>query len=184
MVKKISLAIVINLLIFLLAHSSLFAEEESNEINIINTIGTSVSWGRKYFFDAPRFKDSDVQELLNVAIEEKLKTYGIQIIEGGAEIKFVLNYTLLLGETATKADIEELYEQFPELKEDSEALEKIERGKLLISIRDRDTNKPIWKNSVEGFANLDMPKEVRQKRVNSAVDQVFESFPAELQSTH
>ena len=170
---QITLLTVITILINLLALNHLYAEETE----IRNISGSTLSWGRKYFFDAPSFRNSNVQELLDEAISRKLKSYDIQLAEGNTNSKYVLAYTVLLGDTASQADIKDLYAQEPELKEISEESSNYEQGKLLISIRDRETHKPIWKNSVEGFANLDMANELREQRVRAIVDQAFATFP-------
>ena len=172
---QIILTIVITILISILAQNHLYAEETE----IKNISSSSLTWGRKYFFDAPRYRDSTVQKQLDEAISQKLKTYGINLSEGNTNSKYVLNYTILLGNTASKSDIEDLYAEKPELREDSDSPSNIEHGKLLISIRDRDTYKPIWKNSIKGLAHLDMSKEKRQQLIINIVNQAFENFPIE-----
>ncbi len=173
---RITLLTAITLFVSAFVPAPLFAEE--TELSNIKTAG--VSWGRKYFFDAPRFRDSTVQKQLDEAISQKLKTYGINLSEGNANSKYVLNYTILLGDTASQSDIEELYAEEPELKENEEQATDVEQGKLLISIRDRKTYKPIWKNTVEDLAILEMTDdEIRQQRVKTLVDQAFATFPVE-----
>jgi len=159
----------------LIAQNHLNAEETETETEKIDL--STISWGRKYFFDAPRFKDDNIQELLDAAIEEKFKTYGIKITEGNSSSKYVLNYTLVLEESVSQEEIEELYIQEPELKDSSDGEINIEQGEFLISIRDRDTRAAIWKNNVEGLASLEMPDEIRQKRVKTIIDQAFMTFP-------
>ena len=160
-----------------LSHQKVVHSEETR-LSEIKQAG--VSWGRKYFFDAPRYKDSTVQDQLDEAISEKLKTYGIDLDQGNANTRYVLNYTILLGDTASKSDIEDLYAEEPELKESEDQATNIEEGKLLISIRDRETYKPIWKNEVEGLAILEMTDDkIRQQRVKTIVDQAFATFPVE-----
>ncbi len=157
-----------------LSHQKVVHSEET-ELSNIKQAG--VSWGRKYFFDAPRFRDSTVQKQLDDAISQKLKTYGINLSEGNANSKYVLNYTILLGDTASQSDIEDLHAEEPELKKNEEQATDVEQGKLLISIRDRETYKPIWKNIVEDLAILEMTDdEIRQQRVKKIVDQAFETF--------
>ena len=151
----------------------------SEETQLSEITQTGVSWGRKYFFDAPRFKDDNIQELLDVAIEEKLKTFGIKLTEGNSRSNYVLNYTLVLEESASQQEIEELYIQEPELKDSSDGEINFEQGKFLISIRDRDSRMAIWRNNVEGLASLDMPDEIRQKRVKTIIDKAFMTFPNE-----
>ena len=157
----------------LLFHHNLSYAEET-QLSEIKQAG--ISWGRKYFFDAPRFKDNDVQELIDRAIIEKLISFGIQITEGSNK-KYVLNYTLVLEDYATQLEIEDLYEQEPELKDSSNEASNFEHGKFIISIRDYDTRAAVWKNNVEGIAGLDMADDVRQKRVKAIVDEVFSTFP-------
>ncbi len=159
-----------------LSHQNFVYSEETQLSEITQT---GVSWGRKYFFDAPRFKDDNIQELLDVAIEEKLKTFGIKLTEGNSRSNYVLNYTLVLEESASQQEIEELYIQEPELKDSSDGEINFEQGKFLISIRDRDSRMAIWRNNVEGLASLDMPDEIRQKRVKTIIDKAFMTFPNE-----
>lgn len=174
--KILSFALLSGSLCLLFHHNLSYAEE--TQLSEIKQAG--ISWGRKYFFDAPRYKDSTVQEQLDEAISEKLKNYGIDLNQSNANTKYVLNYTILLGETASKSDIEDLYTEEPELMESEEKATNIEEGKLLISIRDRETYKPIWKNEVEGLAILEMTDdEIRQQRLKTIVDQAFATFPVD-----
>ena len=143
------------LLITTMMHNHVNAEETE----LANLSNSNLAWGRTYFFDAPRYKDNNVKELLDEAIMNKLKSYGIQISEGDIESKYLLNYTILLGGEVGKSGFEE--------------------GKFLISIRDRKTNSPIWRNQIEGLANLDNNEE-RKQRIESLVDEIFEPFPLEL----
>ncbi len=168
---------VLAVLFFLSLSHQNFVYSEETQLSEIKQTG--VSWGRKYFFDAPRFKDDNIQELLDVAIEEKLKTFGIKLTEGNSSSNYVLNYTLVLEESASQQEIEELYIQEPELKDSSDGEVNFEQGKFLISIRDRDSRMAIWRNNVEGIASLDMPDEIRQKRVKTIIDKAFLTFPNE-----
>lgn len=158
----------------LLFHHDLSKAEET-QLSEVKQVG--LSWGRKYFFDAPRFKDDNVQELLDAAIEEKLNTYGINLTKGNSNSKYVLNYTIVLEESATQSEIDDLYEHEPELKDSSDGDINFEHGKFIISIRDRETRGAIWKNNIEGIANLDLSKDVRKQRIHNLVEQTFENFP-------
>ena len=165
-------------LCLLFDHNLIYAEE--TQLNDVNKEG--LSWGRKYFFDAPRFKDDNIQELLDAAIEDKLNSYGIEITEGNSS-KYVLAYTIVLEESATELEIKDLYEHEPELKDSSNGDINFEHGKFIISIRDRETFDAIWRNNLERIAGLDISDKVRQKRVKTFVDQVFMTFPDELKNS-
>ena len=146
--------------------------------NVIQDIkSSSLSWGRKYFFDSPRFNDRNVKMELDIAILEKLETYGIKLNDVNNNYKYVLNYTILLGESASEAEIDDLYEQIPDLKVHPKESANYEQGKLLISIRDRNTRHAIWKSNVEGLANLKMSNEIRQQRIKLIIDDAFATFP-------
>ena len=149
---------------------------EETQLSEIKQAG--VSWGRKYFFDAPRFKEDNIQELLDAAIEDKLNTYGIKI-GGNSSGNYVLNYTIVLEESATQSEIEDLYEHEPELKDSSDGDTNFEHGKFIISIRDRNTRDAVWRNNVEGMATLDLSENVRQQRIHNLVEQTFENFPVD-----
>ena len=170
--KNLSFVLLLGSLCLLFHHDLSNAEE--TQLNEIEQAG--LSWGRKYFFDAPRFKNHNVQELLDSAISEKLKTYGIQITQGNTN-KYVLNYTLVLEESASELEIEDLYEHEPELKASPDKASHFEHGKFIISIRDRATREAIWRNNFEGIAGLDMSEDVRQIRIHNFIDQVFDNFP-------
>ena len=166
---NISVAIIISLF----SQNNLHAEE-----SIISDISKSgLSWGRKYFFDSPRFKDNNVQEQLDKEIIEKLNSYGIYLEKAINSSKYLLNYTILLGDTASQTEIEDLYIEDPELENIPKDSAKFERGKLLISIRVRDSHKAIWRSSVEGLTNLDMPEEIRAQRIRAFINAAFATFP-------
>ena len=112
--------------------------------------------------------------MIDSAIVEKFKTYGIQVLEG-SNSKYELNYTLILEEEASQLEIEELLNQEPELRASEEDL-IVEQGKFIISIRDRHSRMAIWKNSVEGIASLEMADDARQKRIDNLIEQVFMTF--------
>lgn len=177
LLTRVILLAIACIFVSLIAQKHLNAEETEKEIEKIDL--TTISWGRKYFFDAPRFKEHNVQELLDSAIEEKFKTYGIKLTEGNSGSKYVLNYTILLGDTASQSKIEDLYIEEPELKDSADEELNFEQGKFLISIRDRDTRAAIWGNDVEGLVSLEMPDEIRQNRVKTIIDQAFMTFPNE-----
>lgn len=128
----------------------------SEEIEAIDLSSSNLAWGRTYFFDAPRYKDNNVKELLDNAIVNKLKTFGILIEEGSLESDYLFNYTILLGEEVGKSGFE--------------------KGKILFSIRDRKTNTPVWRSEIKGLAELNSD-ENRKQRVESYLDQAFEDFP-------
>ncbi|MBT8113706.1 MAG: hypothetical protein KJO47_08515 [Gammaproteobacteria bacterium] len=177
LLTRIILLVVVSIFLNLIAQKHLNAEETEKEIEKIDL--STISWGRKYFFDAPRFKDDNIREQLDAAIEEKFKTYGIKLTEGNSSSKYVLNYTLVLEESASQQEIEELYIQEPELTDSSDGEINIEQGEFLISIRNRDTRMAIWRNNIEGLAILEVPDEIRQKRVKTIIDQAFMTFPKE-----
>lgn len=164
-----------------LSHPKFVYSEETKVSTIqVSTIKEAgLSWGRKYFFDAPRFKDHNIQEQLNASIEEKLNSYGIQISEGNSSSKYVLNYTIVLEESASQLEIEDLYEHEPELKDSSDDALNFEHGRFIISIRDRNTRKAVWKNNAEGLAVLEMDSQLREQRTNALVDEVFANFPTQ-----
>lgn len=174
--KNISFVFLLGSLCVLFHHDLSNAEEP--QLNEIKQAG--LSWGRKYFFDAPRFKDKNIQELLDDAIEEKLNTYGIKIIGGNSNNNYVLNYTIVLEESATQSEIDDLYEHDPELKDLSDGDSNYEHGRFIISIRNRDTREAIWGNNIEGIANLDLTEDVRLQRIKNLVEQTFENFPDNL----
>ena len=177
--KLLPIVLLSGVLFLLFQHNLSYAEEtQLSELK-----QTGVSWGRKYFFDAPRFKDDNIQELLDAAIENKLNTYEINIIEGNPSSKYVLTYTLVLEESASELEIKDLYDHEPELEGSSDEELNFENGKFVISIRDRNTRKAIWRNNFEGIAGLDMSADVRQKRIHNFIDQVFENFPSNSNNT-
>lgn len=150
--KLTRLALLISLIYF--TPNYIIAEEPE----IVDLSGNNLAWGRTYFFDAPRYKDNNVKELLDEAIVKKLKTFGILIENGNLESEYLFNYTILLGEEVGKSGFEE--------------------GKILFSIRNRKTNSPIWRSEIKGLAELES-NENRKQRVNTYLDEAFKSFPQE-----
>ena len=178
LLARVILLVIVCISVSLITQNHLNAEETATATEKIEL--STISWGRKYFFDAPRFKEDNVQELLDSAIQEKLKTYGIQILEGNNKNKYVLNYTLVLEEDASTLEVEELLNQEPEIKTDSDEGLIVEKGIFTISIRDRDSRMAIWKNNLEGVASLEMSDDVRQKRIHEMIEQVFMTFPSQF----
>lgn len=178
LLARVILLVIVCISVSLITQNHLNAEETATATEKIEL--STISWGRKYFFDAPRFKEDNVQELLDSAIQEKLKTYGIQILEGNNKNKYVLNYTLVLEEDASTLEVEELLNQEPEIKTDSDEALIVEKGIFTISIRDRDSRMAIWKNNLEGVASLEMSDDVRQKRIHEMIEQVFMTFPSQF----
>ncbi len=152
--KKILIKSSLSLFIIFTASTQLIA----GETDAVNLSGSNLAWGRTYFFDAPRYKDNNVQKLLDEAIAKKLKSFGILIEKGNPESEYLFNYTILLGEKVGKSGFE--------------------KGKILFSIRDRKTNSPVWRSEIKGLAELEN-SENRKQRTEAYLDQAFESFPQE-----
>ena len=173
----ISIGIVSALLAMLscASHQDVIQKEEK-KISLSEIKQSGVSWGSRYFFDEPRFKDDKIKEQFDKALTQKLNTYGIKLDEN-TNHPLIISYTILLEETASVSEIKRELEKEPELQEQKDEATEAERGKVIISLRDAKTYKSVWKNSVEGLAIFKMDSKLRQQRINELVDEAFSTFP-------
>ena len=151
-------------------------QKEEKKISLSEIKQSGVSWGSRYFFDEPRFKDDKIKEQFDKALTQKLNTYGIKLDEN-TNHPLIISYTILLEEAASASEIKNELKKEPELQEQKDKASYAEHGKVTISIRDAKTYKPVWRNTAEGLAIFKMESELRQQRINELINEAFSTFP-------
>ena len=139
--------------------------------------GAYFSWGRIIFFDAPRFRGSDVNTILNDAIIETLAGKALHYTEKSTDSNYLVSYTIILGNTLDEKALKALYEQDPALKAAEFDPSRYESGSFIIKLLDSKTHTEIWSHTVAGVAGFDIPNNVRVKRTRSLVQTAFSTFP-------
>jgi len=141
--------------------------------------GSSFSWmpAGRYFYDAARFKDSTIRARLEDTIIYELKDKGYDFVASASDVEFQIGYMVVLENTLNDSELQSLYEQEPELQAIELDLKSYEHGTLFIKAVDPKTRRHFWKNTLQGFVNLEMPDDVREQRLRVTIQKVLKSFP-------
>ena len=140
--------------------------------------GAKISWlaGGQYFYDAPRFRHIDIRKTVNDAIEEVLTAKGFQFEADPAAGDYLVGYTLVLEDLLDDAAREVVFLRDPSLGALGLEDRNFENGVVAAKILEARTRRVLWSRSVRGFAVLDLPEDVRKRRVLEAAEAVFESL--------
>ena len=141
--------------------------------------GDTFSWmiSGIFFYDAARFKDSDIRVNLEKTIISELKDKGYHFVESAADADFHIGYSLVLESAFSETEIEELYQKQQEFKSMQLDPEEFEHGTFIIKAVDPKTRHHFWRNTLKGFANLGMTGEIRDQRLHAGVKEILNSFP-------
>ena len=141
--------------------------------------GATFSWmpSGTFFYDAARFKDSDIRANLEKIIISELKNKGYNFVDSAADAEFHIGYLLVLESALSEAEIEELYQQQPEFRSLQLDPEEFEHGTYMIKAVDPKTRRHFWRNTLKGFTNLNMTGEIRDRRLHAGVKEILNSFP-------
>ncbi len=141
--------------------------------------GASFAWltRAKQFYDAPRFEGSSTETMLEDAIVDVLTAKGFKYTPSPSQSEFLVGYTVVLGDTLSDAEINAMYEVDPELKSVKSDSKSYEHGTLVIKVFDSEAQRSIWSGSLKGYASLELPDEMRKRRLRAIVEEVLASFP-------
>jgi len=165
------------------AAQSLSAAQTDTGLQVNKTLrpGATFSWGPKYFLDAPRFKDTDAQQLVEETILEVLTGKGFQYAPQSNQTDLQVEYVILSGDTLSATGIEELLMREPELKTQGLKPENFENGTMIITVRDKKSQRMVWQGKKQDVVNLEMPENTRKQRLRSILEDVFATFPQNIQ---
>ena len=68
----------------------------------------------------------------------------------------------------------------PGLQGKSSKLDQYEKGTIIVDILDTSTNKSVWRGVVQGYADMNLSRAERGKRMESIMQQLLAEFPAIL----
>lgn len=142
--------------------------------------GKSFSWSPSghYFYDAPRFNDENIKELLESLMIAELENKGFVYQETDEGADFYLSYVAVLEEKLPASEVEKLLASDPELNQIGVNKMKFEYGSLIVTAVQASDSKRFWKNAWHDVAYLESPKDLRAKRVKELITDLLSTFPA------
>ena len=170
------------LLSALFLSSTIHAEQVNDEESATSKpakLGTTFTWSPTgiIFYDAPRFRDSDVKAMLERGIIDELTNKGYLFSETADKVDFYLSYTLILEEKLSDDEISKITTQYPQIKPSEINTNNFEYGSFLISAATAAERVKLWENSIDQITNLKMSDSERKVRITEGAIKVLESFP-------
>jgi uncharacterized protein DUF4136 len=158
------------------------AEEHDNKSSNIGEseeIGTTFTWmpSGTFFYDAVRFKDSDIKSMLEDSIIKELTGKGYSFKSPDDSVDFYISYLVILEEKLTDSEMTNAIREYPELNEDDIKNIEFEHGTVIISATKASNNEKFWKNASKHVVNLNMSDELRQQRLQDGARKIMETFP-------
>ncbi len=161
--------------------SGLHAEQHDAQPTTMQTVpGKSFSWSPsgKFFYDAPRFEDENIKELLELLMIAELEKKGFIYQKSDEGADFYLSYVAVLEEKLPASEVEKILASDPELNQPGVNRNRFEYGSLVVSALNASDAKRFWKNSWHDVTYLEMPKDLREERVKELVNFLMSTFPA------
>jgi len=138
------------------------------------------SWVRasKAVIDDPRMDAAEVRSLVRRALQEGLASHGLAPGSRGTAMLQV-GYVVALEKELDESSVSSMFGLDPGLSATDEEAAKYDRGTLIVSIAHTGARVPLWKGSIQVFADLDLPDDVRKQRVRRAVELLLSRVPFE-----
>lgn len=132
--------------------------------------------------DDPRFRDSNVDSLLEAAISTVMqeKGYAKSSVPGSGDL--LVGYLVTLNGPDTQKQIGESYGVQPSLNMSSPDTSRYEKGTLVIDVIDRDTGWTAWRSALQGFASFELSESERAARIKSMVTRMLGGLPRQSAS--
>jgi hypothetical protein len=159
-------------------HAEQVSDEDSSSSKPVK-LGTTFSWSPTgvVFYDAPRFKDSDIRSMLENAIIDELKNKGYIFSEAGNMVDFYISYVVILEDKLSDDEIAKITMEYPEINPSEINTKNFEYGGFIISASTVAERVKLWENSTNSIVNLKMSDSERKDRLKEGAIRVLESFP-------
>ncbi|UCD10944.1 MAG: DUF4136 domain-containing protein [Nitrospinaceae bacterium] len=132
--------------------------------------------GLTQFNKDPRFRRAPIEIMFRNAIRENLTERGYVFGSSPNKSDFLVGYFIGLNSSFHDSDVEAKYQLDPGLQTRVTDSNKFEKGTVVIDLFDLGTKRFIWRGAMEGVAKFEIPHNVRQKRINYAVDLMLQNY--------
>jgi hypothetical protein len=124
------------------------------------------------------------QQVLEQAISGALQNKGYEYTwkAGAADLK--VGYLVVMNGALSGEQIRARFGIEPGLNLPTPDDTRYEKGTLVVDIIDAKTGRTVWRGALQGFADLEIPKEDRQERLNAMVTFMLARFPARTGISH
>lgn len=132
----------------------------------------------------PRANQAPDQQALENAISGALQNKGYEHTwkSGSADLK--VGYLVVMNGALSGEEISDRFGIQPGLNLPTPDDTRYEKGTLVVDIIDAKTGRTVWRGALQGFADLEIPKEERQERLNAMVTFMLARFPARAGISH
>ena len=140
----------------------------------------SYSWVRSsaVLIDDPRLDAVRLRALVRGALQEGLAAYGLAPGSRGTAM-LQAGYVVALEKELDDSTVSSMFGLDAGLTATPEEAAKYDKGTLIVNIAHTGARTPLWQGSVQAFADLDLPEEVRRQRVRRAVELLLSRIPFE-----
>ena len=118
------------------------------------------------------------KEMLENAIGNALRKKGYEYTWRAGLADLRVGYLVVMNGVLSNKEINDRYGVQPGLNLQAPDTVRYEKGTLVIDIIDVKTGRTAWRGALQGFADLEITKEVRQERLNDMVVFMLTRFPA------
>ncbi|MEE8468083.1 MAG: hypothetical protein V3T22_06485 [Planctomycetota bacterium] len=138
------------------------------------------SWVRSssVLIDDPRLDPVRLRALVRGALQECLATHGLTPGSRGTAMLEV-GYVVALERELDESTVSSMFGLDAGLSATAEEAARYGKGTLIVNISSTGARTPLWRGSVQAFADLDLPDEVRRQRVRRAVELLLARVPFE-----
>ena len=147
----------------------------------ISASKNSFSWkpDSSFILASENIKPDTFKPVIENAIILALQNKGYQFTkESNTDLQ--VSYAAGLEAELSDKDIVKRFGMNPGLQGKSSKLDQYEKGTIIVDILDTSTNKSVWRGVVQGYADMNLSRAERGKRMESIMQQLLAEFPAIL----
>ena len=148
----------------------------------ISASKNTFSWkpNSSFVLASERINSDEFKSLIENAIQMALKNKGYRIGNNSDDSDLLVSYAAGLETELSDREITRRFGMIPGLQGNISSPEKYEKGTIIVDIFDNSTNKSVWRGVVQGFADLNISRAERSKRLEKIMQQLLAEFPAIL----
>ncbi len=142
----------------------------------------TVSWkpDSSFIQAGERIDVASYKQLLEDAIVVTLKNKGYSFSDDPQLGDLLVSYAAGLETELSDNEITLRFGMIPGLQGQTPDQDKYEKGTIIVDIFDKNTNKSVWRGVIQGFADLNLTRGERSKRLENTMQQLMAEFPGML----
>ena len=129
-------------------------------------------------YEDDRLQGSDIAEMIQTAIRNRLETLGYRFVDAGSEADLLIAYTAAMQEAMTDQDLLSRFGLLPGYPSLAPADSALGRGALVLYLVDPVDRQVVWRCAVQTLVDFDADPDTRRQRIEAGIASMLDTLPA------